>query len=379
MDIRLDGNQYRALIDALLDAYRSSPPLEMMLRLRLDKNLWAYVSNSDLRYMLFTLVDRSQAEGWTAKLLAAARADQPGNEQLRQVAQHFGIGAIDAPKSGLERLVARSSRFVDVAAFLARAMEIEAQVCKVETPVGRGQVVTGTGFLVGPAAVLTAHHVVEAAILGEQGRRTAAGLAARPADVVLRFDYKRTPDGNEIDRGVEYRLAADDWLIAAAPPSAVDDLADPGDQLPDPGELDFALLRLASPAGRHQIGVQAEPAPTAHGTPTRGWITLPAVAPAVDDDASVLIMQHPDGWPLKLAMGTDAMLGVNGNGTRVRYATSTLGGSSGAPVFNINWELIALHHWGDPNFNAAAKFNQGVPAAAIRAHLAGLGKLVALA
>jgi V8-like Glu-specific endopeptidase len=31
---------------------------------------------------------------------------------------------------------------------------------------------------------------------------------------------------------------------------------------------------------------------------------------------------------------------------RLHYRTPTLGGSSGSPVFNRAWELIALHHAG---------------------------------
>ena len=48
--------------------------------------------------------------------------------------------------------------------------------------------------------------------------------------------------------------------------------------------------------------------------------------------------------PLKLAPDTEAVLSVNANGTRVRYANNTEPGSSGSPVFDINWNLVALHH-----------------------------------
>ena len=30
----------------------------------------------------------------------------------------------------------------------------------------------------------------------------------------------------------------------------------------------------------------------------------------------------------------------------MQYLTDTLGGSSGAPVFNEDWLVVALHHWG---------------------------------
>ena len=34
------------------------------------------------------------------------------------------------------------------------------------------------------------------------------------------------------------------------------------------------------------------------------------------------------------------------NAQRVQYVTSTLPGSSGSPVFNDEWDVIALHHAG---------------------------------
>ena len=64
------------------------------------------------------------------------------------------------------------------------------------------------------------------------------------------------------------------------------------------------------------------------------------------------------------------------NGTRVTYTVNTEGGSSGAPCFNTDWELVALHHSGDPNFDPDHKpeYNEGIPIAAIVALLTERGK-----
>ena len=53
---------------------------------------------------------------------------------------------------------------------------------------------------------------------------------------------------------------------------------------------------------------------------------------------------------------------------RIRYATNTEGGSSGSPVFTLEWGLAALHHYGDPVY-AHPKWNQGVPIDLIRARI----------
>jgi hypothetical protein len=74
-------------------------------------------------------------------------------------------------------------------------------------------------------------------------------------------------------------------------------------------------------------------------------------------------VQHPDARPLELALDTEAVIGLNGNRTRVRYRTNTEPGSSGSPCCAGNWDMVALHHVGDPRYGALSKegdWNQGV-------------------
>ena len=67
-------------------------------------------------------------------------------------------------------------------------------------------------------------------------------------------------------------------------------------------------------------------------------------------------------------MDLNAIQQTNANGTRIRYATNTLPGSSGSPCFTLDWIPVALHHYGDPSFGGA-KYNQGVPLSAIARRL----------
>ncbi len=91
------------------------------------------------------------------------------------------------------------------------------------------------------------------------------------------------------------------------------------------------------------------------------------------------ILQHPEKAPLKLALDTKSIIAVNANHTRVTYRTNTLGGSSGAPCFNMDWQPVALHHSGDP---AAPAFpptrNEGIPLGAITSHLTRHGRAAML-
>ena len=68
---------------------------------------------------------------------------------------------------------------------------------------------------------------------------------------------------------------------------------------------------------------------------------------------------------MKLAMDTQAVIGLNGNGTRINYRTNTDPGSSGSPVFTMDWDLVALHHSGDPAW-VNPTYNQGVPIELVR-------------
>ena len=77
-----------------------------------------------------------------------------------------------------------------------------------------------------------------------------------------------------------------------------------------------------------------------------------------------------------MALDSEAVIGLNGNRTRVRYTTTTEPGSSGSPCFGPDWQWVALHHSGDPKYWQGQRpdFNQGIPIPAIRQLLAARGK-----
>jgi len=58
----------------------------------------------------------------------------------------------------------------------------------------------------------------------------------------------------------------------------------------------------------------------------------------------VNIIHHPGGEMKQISLYHNIV--TNTNDRIVQYLTDTLQGSSGSPVFNSNWEVIALHHSG---------------------------------
>ena len=241
--LQVRGKQFQQLVDAMVDAFPNTNALTMMLQFRLGKHLAqiaALPNPTDV--IAFELITASNAEGWTAQLIAAARESRPGNPKLLKLGQDFGLTAATAQ---LERTVRDDLQFIEINEWRTRLGEIEGQVCRVETPGGMG-----TGFLLGPDVVMTNYHVMESII-------KQPSLASH---VVLRFDYKRLSDGTTLNPGTPFKLAAN-WLLDHSPYSKVDLLADPGDQVPDPDQLDYTLMRLETEAGKSRSPAPARNRP----------------------------------------------------------------------------------------------------------------------
>ncbi len=98
------------------------------------------------------------------------------------------------------------------------------------------------------------------------------------------------------------------------------------------------------------------------GNPNAKWGALPltSVNPRVQDE--VIIIQHPGGGPKQIALSHNVVVFVNDS--RLQYLTDTAEGSSGSPVFDINWHVIALHHKGgwlrEPGSSRNVYRNQGI-------------------
>jgi hypothetical protein len=74
---------------------------------------------------------------------------------------------------------------------------------------------------------------------------------------------------------------------------------------------------------------------------------LAQVLPIIEASARVYIIGHPAGGTLSFSLQDNALLDHQDPPGKLHYRTPTVGGSSGSPVFNRNWDLIALHHSGD--------------------------------
>jgi V8-like Glu-specific endopeptidase len=170
--------------------------------------------------------------------------------------------------------------------WLTRGLELAAPVARILTLSG-----VGTGFLVANDILLTCNHVLP-------DERTIAQASAQ-------FNY-------EID-----------WSGAAEPTTtATLDVS----HFRTNEALDYTLVRVNDSPGQ-----------------LYGFVDLTVRAePAVND--FVTVIQQPEGGYKQICLTDNKVSSVFGN--VVQYSTDTEPGSSGSPVFNQNWQLVALHHAG---------------------------------
>jgi hypothetical protein len=277
------------------------------------------------------------AQGSIDAFLAAALKSRPDDPQLRKLAEHRLAGGDRAAGAGLsaplEAQVARRSELIDFGRFRRRMDQLEQRICFIRTPQK-----LGTGFLVGPAHVLTNYHVVDGLLRDEYAFST----------VECRFDFNS-------DTAEPQRVGLSATALSSAPYGA-SDLSGEGE--PAPGELDYALLPLATPVGED-----------------RGWYALDPLPRVVALQDFLFVCQHANGNQLQLAFGT--VVEFPGNASRLRYDTTTAGGASGSPCLTPELDLVGLHHAADPDSHP--RYNQGVPIWLVAAHARDAGVQLAAA
>jgi V8-like Glu-specific endopeptidase len=198
------------------------------------------------------------------------------------------VSLVPPVSSGLEKIIgANNLRSI---AWLHQALEVAKSVCRVVTPDG-----LGTGFLIGHQKIMTNHHVLSQPEIAE-------GSYAE-------FNFQEDATG-KLQDFFRYRLL--------------------GDRLQADPDLDFSIVRVE---------------PSDSLPPLESWGILKLVAdPPPGVGEHVTIIQHPGGGAKQIALTANQVVNIFEH--RLQYTTDTLPGSSGSPVFNDNWKVIALHHAG---------------------------------
>ena len=336
----LTGPEKLSWRNALLNAFDTDGFNDLMLSLDDRADRYSGTANSLSKVILATVESYNQ-RGMVRDLLAAALRVRSQNKDLLSLAMASPSG-ISHDSRGIEALLVKTNSHLDFSLWLQNAIAIQNAVCRIEVPLSSDGMAFGTGFLLSSDLIMTNWHVVEPLLIeGGQGRPSAL-----PKDVRCRFDYQVLSDGRKSE-GTVFSLA-NNWKVLWSPDGT--DGFEPTDV-----QLDCAILRLSAPAGT--LGVSND---CSRDRQRRGWIALPSGAPiAFIERSPLFIVQHPLAKPIKLTLDTSAIIGMNPAGTRVRYSTNTEPGSSGSPCFDQNWNLVALHHRGDPTDTPT--WNEGIP------------------
>jgi V8-like Glu-specific endopeptidase len=202
--------------------------------------------------------------------------------------------------------------------FLERGINLSRSVAKVEINRGSEKIV-GTGFLfkvneLDELFFMTNFHVISNRNDFKNTR--------------VIFDYEEDINGNS--------KASKSFNINENGPLYLSSVA----------EYDVAIFKLLDTDEIHQYGF------------------IPIKKINVDKNDFVNIIQHPGGQLKQIALYHNIV--TNTNNRVVQYLTATMKGSSGAPVFNSNWEVVALHHSGgiskedEPKLKETKYRNEGI-------------------
>lgn len=254
------------------------------------------------------------------KVLDVAREalkEHPDNSILLEVVKQNGdLKPLKAPEidkdlpwkselSGdtLEKIMGQQSTFLPVS-FLETGVRRARAVAKVQLPAG-----SGSGFLLKNNLFATNHHVIA-------DREQAAA-----AEIL--FNYERSAAGLNLEP-TPFRL-------------------DPGKGFATSAQHDWTLIRV-------------------NGDANADWGAIDMQAVDISATERVNIIQHPIGGPKQIAIYHNVVAYVGED--RIQYLTDTLPGSSGSPVFDSHWQVVALHHSGgwivEPGTKNTVFRNEGV-------------------
>jgi V8-like Glu-specific endopeptidase len=245
-------------------------------------------------------------------------------------------------EQALEQIINSEDNFLDIEK-LQGALYCAKAVGMIEIPEGSPK---GTGFLVGPDMLLTNKHVLKSKDNLKQA--------------VVRFGFMKDLSGVSLF-GKVVRMQPDyyhdspehllDYALVRLQQKPLEDITISSNELKLKSMQD--LIRI----GKH-----------------RGYIELSGDLDPIEDTRANII-QHPNKMTLQVVMTQNRIVKVTEK--RVQYVADTMGGSSGSPVFNERWHIIALHHSGSPYPSEAlidtakkawkGKFrvNEGIPIRAI--------------
>ena len=276
---------------------QSAPDRDRQLNTAENEGIAGAESHDRLAKRATRLVRMMSGSAWRLSVSDALRP---------MVAEPERIGEL-SPKV-LEQIIGESRDFLSVE-FLERGWRACSAVCRTVSHLGDGRVKYGTGFLVSPRLLMTNHHV----------------LATPDEASITSVEFNYQMKGGVTLPAYSFTLDPDTFFLSDA-------------------GLDFTIVAVntASREGRSLSEFGYCPL---EGLEGKIMVTEPAN-----------IIQHPAGRAKEVVVRQNRLLHLLPN--FAQYEADTEPGSSGSPVFNDQWEVVALHHSGIPRTDDQGHFLQ---------------------
>lgn len=241
------------------------------------------------------------------------RSNRPGLDLKLEDLDWKGPRELD---EGLEKVMGKQPTFLPVS-FLELGLVRARSVVRIVTPEG-----IGTGFLTHGNLIVSNHHVIPTE---DMARRS-----------VIQFNYQNTVAG--LPAVIEECPLHPEQGFATSTPD------------------DWTAVRTVA-------GVN------------EGWGAIDLSGTLIHKDCYVNIVQHPAGSLKQIAIYHNVI--TYADRRRVQYLTDTMPGSSGSPVFDSQWRLVAVHHSGgwlaEPGSKRVFYRNEGIGVAAVLEGLVSCG------
>ena len=240
-------------------------------------------------------------------------------ENLRRRMEMLQAKSAEPPEFAMERAIGKNdavfSNFIELIS-MAKKKVGRIAVKQRGKPLG-----CATGFMVSPRLLLTNWHVFK--------------TIDRVGESEIQFGYELDIYGNPPGTYTSFRLRAETFYHSCK-------------------ELDYCFVAVdpVDVTGKTSIN-------------DIGYLYLdPALGKLGDEDKEALnIIHHPDGDFKQLSIRENLFKKITP--TTIWYESDTAPGSSGSPVFNDQWQIVALHHMGIAKKNTKGQYvdknNQVIP------------------
>lgn len=195
--------------------------------------------------------------------------------------------------------------------FLTRGAELRRSIGRIHIRDRNRRVGWGTGFLVAPNLLLTNYHVLDSLETARFSR--------------VEFDYEETFAGEMLSSAL-FDLAPDTFFVSS----------------PAIGGLDYALVAVAGRSRPESGRPQTNLAEFGYN------VLIPQEGKLLKGEL-IHCIHHPEGQARQVTLRENrlmALLDPALEGVWMHYETDTEPGSSGAPLYNNQWQIVGIHHAG---------------------------------